>query len=127
MAGKITNFFREYKLFFSIILTIIGFFVLFLGAAGMWIKDIPNNVLTFYKEYIDWSLYLLIFGFIVLAFGLWYLYTYLKDRKFILKEIKTNKRSEFLKKHLELKIAVKHMPSKYQKMVKDKENELKIK
>jgi len=78
------------------------------------------------SEYQDWSSYLLILGFIVFGFGIWYLYSYSKDRKFILEEMETNKRSELIKKHNELKVAVKHMPSKYKKMLKDKEDELKI-
>ena len=75
----------------------------------------------------DWNFYILIVGFIFLGAGIYYLYTYLKNKKFILDEIKTNKRSELLKKHAELKNTVRHMPSKYHKMLKDKEKELKIK
>ena len=127
MAGKITGFFREFKLIFSIIMTILGFIILFIGISGMWLKDLLDSVFAFFMDYTTWSLYLLIIGFIVFGMGVWYLYTYILDKKFILEEIKTNKRSEFLKKHSELKNAVRHMPSKYRKMLKDKENELKIK
>jgi len=126
MAGKITNFLREFQLFFSSILTIVGLIIALIGITGMWFKEIAENIFNFKGDLLDWSLYLLILGFIVLAFGIWYLYTYLKDRKFILEEMETNKRSELLKKHTELKIAVKHMPSKYKKMLKDKEDELNI-
>jgi hypothetical protein len=127
MAGKITNFFRETQLFFSIILTILGIIILFLGVTGIWCQDFCRDVFNFSEELLSWSLYLLFAGFIVFLAGIWYLYTYLKNRKFILDEIETNKRSELIKKHLELKNAVKHMPSKYQKMLKEKEDELSIK
>ena len=127
MAGKITNFLREFKLVFSIILTILGIIILFIGISGTWYKDVPKNMLGLSDDILDWSFYLLILGFIVFAIGIWYLYCYLKDRKFILDEIKTNKRSELLKKHVELKNVVKHMPSKYKKMLKEKEKELGIK
>ena len=127
MAGKISNFLREYKLGFSIILTIVGLIVLLIGATGIWLQDTYNNLFSFLTDYIDWSTYFLILGFIVFGFGIWYLYSYFKDRKFILEEMETNKRSELIKRHAELRIAVKHMPSKYKKMLKDKENELKIK
>ena len=128
MAGKITNFFRETQFIFSIILTIIGFFVLFLGVTGMWYDEITQALLRIPAghEFFKWSLYLLIIGFIVFVAGIWYLYNFLKNRKFILEEIKTNKRSELLKKHAELKSTVKHMPSKYRRLLKDKEEELKI-
>lgn len=127
MAGKITNFFRETQLFFSIILTILGIIILFLGVAGIWDQDFLMNVFGFSTDFLSWSLYLLLAGFIVFLAGVWYLYTFLKNRKFIFDELETNKRSELIKKHLELKNAVKHMPSKYQKMLKEKEDELFIK
>jgi uncharacterized membrane protein len=127
MAGKITNFFRELTLPFSIILTILGLIVLFIGITGNWAQDIAKNMFNFSDDILSWWLYFLIIGFIIFAAGVWYLYSYLKNRKFILEELETNKRSELLKKHAELKSTVKHMPSKYQKMVKSKEEELKIK
>jgi uncharacterized membrane protein len=127
MAGKITSFLREHVLIFSIILTIIGIILLFIGSAGTWFKDIPENLFNFSKEILDWSLYLLIIGFIVFVTGAYYLYSFLKNRKFLLDEIKTNKRSELIKKHAELKNTVRHLPSKYQKMLKDKEEEFNIK
>jgi len=128
MAGKITNFFRETQFIFSIILTILGFFVLFIGATGIWLPEITKSLLKLEdgSDFLNWSLYLLIIGFIIFVAGVWYLYSFLKNRKFVLEEIKTNKRSELLKKHAELKNTVKHMPSKYRKLLKDKEEELKI-
>ena len=126
MAGKINSFLREFKLIFSIILSILGFLILFVGIAVTWLWTNFEGLFSFMSEYKIWSPYLLILGFIVFGFGVWYLYSYFKDRKFILEEIQTNKRSELLKMHNELKIAVKHMPSKYKKMLKDKEDELKI-
>lgn len=128
MAGKITSFLRELQLFFSIILTAVGFVIFFIGIIGTFTLDWFKNFLSFLStDFWLWSPYFLIIGFIVFAFGVWYLYSFLKNRKFILDEIKTNKRSELLKKHGELKSTVKHMPSKYQKMLADKEEELNIK
>ena len=127
MAGKITNFLREFKLIFSIILSILGFLILFVGIAVTWLWTNFEGIFSFMSEYQIWSPYFLILGFIVFAFGIWYLYSYFKDRKFILEEMETNKRSELIKRHAELRTAVKHMPSKYKKMLKDKEDELKIK
>jgi len=126
MSGKITGFLREYVLGFSTILTILGLFILILGITSTWFEGALWDTIGI-QGYMDWGLYLLILGFIVLITGVYYLYAYLKNRKFILDEIKTNKRSELLKKHAELKTAVKHMPSKYKNMLKDKEDELKIK
>lgn len=125
MAGKITGFFREFVLFFSVILTVLGFFILFIGVTGI-LEGHPMNFLNLSDEVFEWGLYLLIIGFIIFAAGIWYLYIYFKNRKFVIEELKTNKRSELIKKHAELKSTVKHLPSKYQKMLKDKEQELKF-
>jgi len=128
MAGKISGFLGEYVLGLSIITTIIGLFLLFMGVIWYWFKSLP---LGFYTDAInkleDWNAYLLVIGFITLSVGIWYLYSYIKHRRFVLKEIKTNKRSELLKKHGELEDNVKHLPSKYRKMLEEKEEELRIK
>ena len=111
MSGKITGFFREFVLIFSIILTVLGFVVLFIGASGIWFQEIATDVFNLSEDFFSWSFYLLIIGFIIFGAGIWYLYSYLKNRKFILGELETNKRSELLKKHGELKNTVRHMPS----------------
>ena len=126
MSGKITGFFREFVFAFSIILTVIGIFILFIGATAIWAPDIIKDLLNLSEDVLQWNIYLLIIGFIIFMAGIWYLYLYLKYRIFILKELKTNKRSELLKKHTDLKNTVKHMPSKFNKMLKEKEEELNI-
>jgi len=127
MAGKIMGFFKELKLGLSIITTAIGLFLLFMGVIWYWFRSLK---LGFYTDIInsleDWNAYLFGIGFVILATGVWYLYSYIKHRKFLLKEIKTNKRSELLKKHGELEDAVKHLPSKYKKMLESKKEELRI-
>jgi len=125
---KITGLLREYVFGLSIISMIIGLFLLFMGIIFYWISDIE---LGFYTDIIkklgQWNAFILVGGLIIFGIGLYYLYSYLTNRAFVLEEIKTDKRSEYLKKHKKLKSTVKHLPSKYRKMVKDKEKELKIK
>ena len=127
MKNKITGFLREYVFGLSIVMTIVGLFVLFIGILGTWFGDVAKDVLNLTDDVIAWSLYVLVIGFIIFGIGIWYLYSYLKDRKFVLEELQTNKRSELLKKHSELKEIVKHLPSKYKKMLKEREEELRIK
>jgi len=128
MPGKITKFLIELVVPLSIILTIIGLFVLFMGIIWNWFKDIELGFYTdLIKDLKGWNMYLLFIGFIIMLFGVYYLYKYLKNRKYITESLETNKRSELLKKHNKLKSTVKHMPSKYQKMLKEKEDELKLK
>ena len=126
---KITALLREYVVGLSIIIMICGFVLLIMGVLWYWFSDAvtENGSLQFIRNLGDWNAYLLVGGLIIFGIGLYYIYSYITKRKFVLEEIKTNKRSEFLKKHKELKGTVKHLPSKYQKMVKDKEKELKIK
>ncbi len=125
---KITGLLKEYVFGLSIISMIIGLFLLFMGIIFYWISDIELGFYTdIIKKLDQWNAFILIGGLIIFGIGLYYLYSYQTNRAFVLEEIKTNKRSEFLKKHKELKGTVKHLPSKYQKMVKDKEKDLKIK
>ena len=125
---KITALLREYVVGLSIIIMICGFVLLIIGVLWYWFRDaLENDSLHFIYDLGDWNAYLLVGGLIIFGIGLYYIYSYITKRKFVLEEIKTNKRSEFLNKHKELKGTVKHLPSKYRKMVKEKEKELKIK
>ena len=123
MANKITNFFREYILIFSCILTILGLIVFIIGVTAIF----EINFLNLSQDVLNWSLYILALGFILLIAGAWYLYSFFNNRKFILEAFATNKRSELIKKHTELKIKTKRMPKKYQQMLRDLEEEFKIK
>jgi hypothetical protein len=125
MAGIIIRFFREFQFLLSIILVILGISGLLLGVAFFDFSYLKEMVIPGVEK--EWMLYILILGFIVFVTGVWYLYKYLKNKKFIKDELKTNKRSELLKKHNELINIVRHMPTKYQKMLGKKEEELKIK
>ena len=136
MAGKISRFLREYVLGLSIITTIIGIKLLLMGTIWIFFKDSKDKEnltinLGFYTDIIknikEFNYYVLVAGFIILIIGIWYLYSYIKHRRFLLKEIKTNKRSELLKKHGELEDTVKHLPSKYKKMLDEKAEELRVK
>jgi len=127
MSGKITGFFREYVFGLSIVATIVGLIVLFIGILGMWFGDVAKDLLSLTDDAIAWGLYVLIIGLIVFGMGIYYLYSFIVKKKFVLEELQTNKRSELLKRHSELKESVRHLPSKYKEMVKEKEKELRIK
>jgi len=126
MKEKIVGFLRNYVFPLSIITLIIGLILLIWGVI-YWI-DVDLGGLT---EFIDgiggYNAYVLVAGLIIFGIGVYYLYSYLKKKKFLIEELDTNKRSEFLKKHSELKEIVRHLPSKYKAMLKEKERELNIK
>ena len=127
MSGKITGFFREFVFGLSIVTIIVGLFVLVIGVLGMWFGDVAKDLLNLTDDAIAWGLYVLVIGLIVFGVGIYYLYGFIVKRKFVLEEIQTNKRSELLKRHSELKESVRHLPSKYKEMLKEKEKELRIK
>jgi hypothetical protein len=129
MAGKIVGFLREYVLALSILIIIPGIIFIFMGLIYLFFIQItePTTSLLHFIKVIDiWNDYILVAGLIILGFGVYYLYSYLNKRKFLLDELKTDKRSEILKKRSKLESTVKHLPSKYQRMLTDKEDEFKI-
>lgn len=127
MSGKIAGFFREYIFGLSIVTMVVGLLVLFIGILGTWFAGDAQDLLNITKEVTDWCPYVLIIGLIVFGAGLYYLYSFIKNKNFVLEEIETNKRSEFVKRHGDLKDSVRYLPSKYKEMLKEKEKELKIK
>lgn len=123
MSGKISNFFIEFTLVFSIILTIVGLILFLIGITSV----MEINIFNLSSDILSWNIYFLLIGFFVLIGGIYYLFSYFNNRKFLLEELATNKRSELLKMHSELKLKAKKLPSKYRNMLKEKEKEFKIK
>ena len=126
MREKIIRFFRENILILSIITMIIGLIILIFGILGIWFQDEIKNILEFMSILFPWCPYILIIGLLIFGTGLYYLYMFITKKNFIIKEIETNKRSEFIKKHVELKNSAKYLPIKYKEMIKQKEKEFKI-
>lgn len=129
MVSRIGKLIRESIVILSIITIIIGLILLSMGVLWYGFPDFveQSNELGIVFQMGDWNAYLLVIGLIIFGIGVYYLYVYLMDKKFILEEIETDKRSEFIKKHNELRNTVKRLPSKYKKMLKEKEKELGIK
>lgn len=127
MSRKIGNIIQEYIFGLSIFCSIIGILALVYSVLGMWMPNVLINNLGISQDVLNWSLYVLIGGFIVFIAGIWYLWVFIKNKRFLLKELETNKRSEFMKLQSELQEAVRHLPSKYKKLLSEKEESLKIK
>lgn len=129
MAGRIVGFLREFVLILSILLIIPGLFFIFMGVIYLFFvstTESATSLLHFIKTIGVWNDYILVAGLIIFGFGVYYLYSYSKKRKFVLDELKTDKRSEILKKRIKLEATVKHLPKKYAKMLADKEDEFNI-
>jgi len=130
MSGRIVGFLREYVLALSILTLIPGILFMFMGVVYLFfisIAEPTNSLLHFIKDPIGiWNDYILVAGLIIFGIGVYYLYSYFTKRKYVLDELKTDKRSEILKKRSKLESTVKHLPSKYQKMLSEKEEEFDI-
>jgi hypothetical protein len=130
MSGRIVGFLREYVLALSILIIIPGIIFIFMGAVYLFFENSiepSNSVLHFIKDPIGvWNDYILIAGLIIFGIGVYYVYSYFTKRKFVLEELRTDKRSEILKKRSKLEATVKHLPTKYQQMLSDKEDECNI-
>jgi len=130
MSGKITGFLREYIVVLSIIITVIGIFFLFMGISWYWVRSLIQPTTTpihFIYTLGEWNAYTLVAGLLIFGIGVYYLYSFLKKRKFVMDELRTDKRSEILKKRAKLEATAKHLPSKYQRLLAEKEDELNIK
>lgn len=134
MANKITDFLRDQVFILSLIITIVSLILIFMGVIWYGLRDqlnagdIPLGVYTKTVEDLgEWNFFIIIVGFILLIMGVYYLYSYHKNKKFLLEEIKTNKRSELIKNRHELEVTARHLPSKYGELLKKKMKELKIK
>jgi hypothetical protein len=124
MSGKIVGFVREYIFALSVICLALGIVVIMFPIIHYAFTDLQPELISSLGE---WNFYLIFVGFVLIFAGIYYLFIYLKNRKFILEEIDTNKRSEFMRRHAELTNIVRRMPVKFQVMVEEKERELKIK
>ncbi|VVB59804.1 Uncharacterised protein [uncultured archaeon] len=130
MSGRIVGFLREYILLLSILIIIPGIIFIFMGVVYVFFINTTENVnslLHFINVVGVWNDYILVAGLIIFGIGVYYLYSYLNKRKFVLDELKTDKRSEILKKRNKLETTVKHLPRKYQRILLEKEEELSIK
>jgi hypothetical protein len=126
---KISDILREFVVILSTLIMFVGCIFITMGVLWYWFEDlvIKTNILQIVEDLADWNAYILVGGVILFSFGMYYMYSFLTKRKFVLEEINISKRSEFLKNHKKVKKTVKHLPVKYQKMVKEKEGELGIK
>jgi hypothetical protein len=129
MTGRISRFIREYIFGISILMTILGLILILMGVLWFGFNEFVENTreLDIIYQIGDWNAYIFVIGLIIFGFGVYYLYTFFTDRRFLIEEIKTDKRSDFIKIHAKLRNVSKRLPSKYKKMLKEKEKELGIK
>ncbi len=122
------SIFREYIVSMSIVSIVLGAIMLTMGTIWLWFSDVKLGGFTDVIENLQyWNDYLFVVGITLLLIGAWYVYDFIRKRRFLLEEIKTDRRSDLIKKKIELEEAVKKLPSKYEKIYNKKKKELKIK
>ncbi len=129
MSGRIVGFLREYVLVLSILLLIPALVFIIMGIVYLFFLSSVVSVtspLHFISQVGIWNDYIPVAGLIILGISVYYLYSFFSKRKYVLDELKTDKRSEILKRRSKLESTVKQLPSKYQKMLADKEEEFDI-
>jgi len=129
MSGRIVGFLREYVLVLSILLLIPALLFIIMGVVYLFFissAESTTSLFHFIYQVGIWNDYILVLGLILLSISAYYLYSFFTKRKYVLDELKTDKRSEILKKRSKLESTVKQLPSKYQKMLSDKEDEFDI-
>ncbi len=127
MSEKISKMMREYVVILSALSIIVGAIITIFGVLGIWMKSLLTDTLSISSDFLVWCPYILVVGIIVLLAGIWYLYDFFRNKKILLDDLQTKKRSEFLKNHAALKDAARHLPSKYQKLLEEKEKKLNVK
>jgi hypothetical protein len=127
MLDRIIKTIREYVFGLSIIFIIIGAIVLIFGIIGTWWKQLFQDAMGLSEDVLIWSPYILILGVILFLIGVWYLYSYINNKRILTEGLQTNKRSEFVKNHTELKNAARRLPSRYLREFQEKEKQFRIK
>ena len=120
VKAHMNHFLRENILIFSIIGLVLGILASSMGV--LWIL-LPNiaTTLTLLNQINDLNYCILLLGIILLFAGIYYLYSYYKNKTFLQEELTAERRSDFIKKHKELKAAARNLPCKYQDMLKEAE------
>ena len=116
---------REIRLPASLLILILG--IIFFVSSVVWLffreadLGLASNLSSFFG---DWNYYLIVVSIVLLFVGGWYSYDYIKKRKYLLEELKTDRKSELVKKKAELESIVKRLPKKYERMLREKDEKL---
>jgi len=116
---------REIRLPASLLILILG--IIFFVSSVVWLffreadLGLASKLSSFFG---DWNYYLIVVSIVLLFVGGWYSYDYIKKRKYLLEELKTDRKSELVKKKAELESIVKRLPKKYERMLREKEEKL---
>lgn len=116
---------REIRFPVSLLLAVLGLVFTISGVVWIFLRESKLGLLSKLAEFFgNWNYYLIIIGVVILFAGVWYAYDYISKKKFLLEEIKTDRKSELVKTKAKLEKIAKTLPRKYEKMLIEKEEEL---
>jgi len=116
---------REIRLPASLLIFVIGLVFLISSVVWLFFRETNLSLISNLSRFFGyWNYYLIVVGIVLLFVGGWYSYDYIKKKRYLLEEIKTERKSEFVKKRAELEAIVKKLPKKYERMLREKEEKL---
>ena len=116
---------REIRLPASLLIFVIGLVFLISSVVWLFFRETNLSLISNLSRFFGyWNYYLIVVGIVLLFVGGWYSYDYIKKKRYLLEEIKTERKSEFVKKKAELEAIVKKLPKKYERMLREKEEKL---
>lgn len=116
---------REIRFPLSLLIFVLGIIFFISSIAWLFFRETNLSLISDLSRFFgDWNYYLIVVGIVLLFVGGWYSYDYIKKKRYLLEEIKTDRKSEFVKKKAELEAIVKSLPKKYERMLREKEEKL---
>lgn len=122
---KIWKVWREIRFPVSLFVLVLGIIFFISGLVWMFWREAELGVISDLAKFFGgWNYYLLVIGIVLIPIGGWYSYDYIKKKRFLLEELKTDRKSELVKKKGELESVVKALPKRYERMLREKEKKL---
>ncbi|MVT13313.1 MAG: DUF3198 domain-containing protein [Euryarchaeota archaeon] len=117
---------REYIIYLSFILMVLGFILLAFSTLGIFSSSPPSYVKDFHNYIGDWIYWIFVLSIALFLIGLYYFYDTLKKLKKFKEYINSDSKSKFLKNLKELEIISYKLGPKHEEMLEEKKREWKI-
>lgn len=118
---------REYIIYISIILLVVGVFLLIITIYGIFALSIaPGFVYSFTKYVGDWIYWIFVLSIAMSIAGLYYTYDTIRKTREFFKYLNSDSKSKFISKLKDLEILAYKLGPHYQEMLEEKKKEWKV-
>ncbi|MGC8663799.1 MAG: DUF3198 domain-containing protein [Thermoplasmata archaeon] len=118
---------REYIIFISIILFVVGFVFMIFSILGIFASSsVPGYILSFHKAVGDWIYWIFIISIATFIIGLYYTYDTIKKSREFFKYLNSDSKSKFISKLKDLEILAYKLGPRYKEMLDEKKKEWKV-